>query len=389
MDTRAILSHPAGSNRAVVVLRRVVGWTVMAQGPLDPGCRVSSPTLDVPPRFRGLRGTLGVHPGVLLVLAAAALVPSFASGYWVFYVCVGMVLAIACLGLQVVVGWTRELSLAQAGLTGGALYVSSDVCLDSVTGERRPFLIGAAVGIVFVVAISVLMALVSYRLVAAYVVVVTLSLQFVLENTLLRAPPLITGLSAPVIPRPDFFGVSMRSDKAFYYYVLAALLATIGILHRLRISRFGRSLILVGSDPEAAAVSGVSPWRYRLCAFVIAGLCAGIAGALSGPLYRSSPGPWEYLSWNSMFYLSIPVLAGFGSLTAVACVAIGCSLLPLAQEQFNAYVIGGAGLLIGVLLGPRGLTGAVADLFARSRPRPPLDADPPSEPLFLGTVGPS
>ncbi len=172
-----------------------------------------------------------------------------------------------------------------------------------------------------------------------------------------------------IIGRPNFFGHRMLTDESFYYFVLGALIVSMVFLHRLRISRFGRAMILVGSDKQAAAAAGVSPWTYKVWAFVIAGALAGLAGALSAPLQFNPPHSLPYISFNSLFYLAVPLLAGFDSLTAVVGVAVLFAVLPelLRDAKINVYLIGGIGLCIGVLLGPRGVAGSVTDLFDRRR----------------------
>ncbi|MGQ0845111.1 MAG: branched-chain amino acid ABC transporter permease [Sporichthyaceae bacterium] len=326
------------------------------------------PTLNIPPRVGGIAGALGVHPFIIFIVAAAALYPVVGNEYWVFNVMTGLVLAIACLGLLVVVGWGREISLAQAGLTGSAVYLTGYCARGDKPGEAGPgfpFPLAALVGIGFVVAVSILVALVSMRLAGVYVIVLTLSLQFLLENSLFTKERFTGGLSAPSTPRPEFFGASMENDTRFYYYILGALLVSMFFLHRFRHSRFGRSLIMVGVDKAAAAAVGVSPWMYKVTAFAIAGAFAGLAGALSAPLYRNPPGILQYISFNSLFYLSVPILAGFESLVAVVGVAVFFQLLPqiLLDLNINVYLLGGIGLAIGVLAGPRGAGGAMIDMF--------------------------
>ncbi|HEY3238973.1 MAG TPA: ATP-binding cassette domain-containing protein, partial [Acidimicrobiia bacterium] len=139
-------------------------------------------------------------------------------------------------------------------------------------------------------------------------------------------------------------------------------------LWRLRSSRFGRALLLVGTDRRAAASVGVSPWRYKTFAFVIAGVLAGVAGALVAPHLgtppsKEAPGLVTYTAFHSLFYLAIPVLAGFGSLLAVVVVAMALTLIPLALEPYriSPLILGGVGLGIGTLIGRAGLAGVVAD----------------------------
>ncbi len=69
--------------------------------------------------------------------------------------------------------------------------------------------------------------------------------------------------------------------------------------------------------------------------------------------------------------MAIPVLAGFDSLTAVVVVAVLFTLLPqvFLDAKINVYLIGGIGLCVGVLLGPRGISGVIGDRLARPRLR--------------------
>jgi ABC-type branched-subunit amino acid transport system permease subunit len=332
-----------------------------------------TPTLEVPPRYTGIQGILGIHPILLLIVGAGVVYPLIANDYWTFNLTVGLILAIACLGLLVVVGWGREISLAQAGLVGSSLYITGYMARGDKPGEEGPglpFPVAAAIGILVVVAVSSVVALISMRLSGVYVVVLTLSLQFLLENSLFTKEKLTGGLSAPSTPRPNFLGMEMQSDTRMYYYILAVLLVCMSFLYRYRRSRFGRSLIMVGVDKTSAAAVGVSPWMYKVAAFAIAGALAGVAGALSAPLYRNPPGILQYISFNSLFYVSVPILAGFESIMATVGVAIFFQLLPqiLLSLKINPQLLGGIGLTVGVLAGPRGMGGSLIDLFdARAR----------------------
>src|SRR5206468_12294598 len=72
-------------------------------------------------------------------------------------------------------------------------------------------------------------------------------------------------------------------------------------------SDLGRALLLVRTNREAAAAVGISPWRLKIMAFLICGVLAGVAGALTAPLYRSPPTSFQYVSIPSLFLLAIPV----------------------------------------------------------------------------------
>jgi len=96
---------------------------------------------------------------------------------------------------------------------------------------------------------------------------------------------------------------------------------------------------------------------------VICGVLAGVAGALTAPLYRSPPTSFQYLSIPSLFLLAIPVTAGFESLLGVVVVAFAFTMIPQAVQSLHlsTFVVAGVGLLGGTYIGPRGISGVVLD----------------------------
>lgn len=313
---------------------------------------------------------LGI-PRAGLAVAILSVVWVFAAPtYWIFSVSIGIVLAIATLGLLAVVGWIREISLMQAGLVGTALYFTAYSYRES-SGLGLPFPVAAAIGISVVVVISALVAIVSVRLSGVYVLVLTLAVQFLLEMAVFANSTLSGGLSAPATPRTSFFSMELGTDAKFYFYLLGCLAVVVLFMHRFRHSKYGRSMIMVGNDQQAAASVGVSPWRYKIGAFAISGLLAGIAGALSAPLYGNPPGPLEYTVFVSLLYLAIPVIAGFNSLLGVVGVALFFVVAPQALESMHISpeILAGTALTLGVLAGRRGITGAVRDRINNRRKR--------------------
>src|SRR5262249_7206482 len=106
-------------------------------------------------------------------------------------------------------------------------------------------------------------------------------------------------------------------------------------------------------------------------AFAIAGFFAGVSGTLTAPLFGSTPTSITYLALYSLLYLSIPVLAGFGSLFAVVLVAIGFALAPQVLEplRISPLILGGMGLYAGTLSGRGGVPGISIALMRKSRRR--------------------
>ena len=308
-------------------------------------------------RFR-----FGFNEASYAVFAAVAVVWALvAADYWVFITTMAILLAISTLGLTVVTGWAREVSLVQAGLTGTAVYLGG-YAYRADRGWGLPFLVAAAFAIGVVVVLSLLLSLGTAKLSGIYIIVLTLGLQLALEKTVFANYKLTGGQSAIPTPRPAIFGLSFNNDRAFYFLCLAMLGVMVLALARLRSSRHGQALMLVGTDRQAAASVGISPFRYKMFAFAIAGFYAGVAGVFIGPLFRTPPAAFTFFALNSLFYLAIPVLAGFQSLFGVILVAIGFGLAPQALEPFriSPLLLGGLGLYGGTLAGRSGLSGLVA-----------------------------
>ena len=305
------------------------------------------------------RYAVGGVMGIIVVLWTVMAPP-----YWLFTSTTGIVLAISTLGLLVLVGWAREVTLCQAGLTATAIYLTG-FAMRGGAGWNWPFLAAAGLGIGVAVGLSLLLSLATARLSGIYIIILTLALQVTIEKTVFSNITLIETDPENVIPRPALFGVHLNSDRAYFLFALAVLGLAMLILARLRASRFGRGLMLAGTDRQAASAVGVSPWRAKIFAFALAGFLAGLAGAMTAPLYPTPPSYISYLAINSLVYLASPVLAGFRSLVAVGVVAMVFAVVPQALEQLHIspLFLGAAGLLTGTLAGPGGVSGLVLDFM--------------------------
>lgn len=316
-----------------------------------------------------------------------------ASPTWVFLGSVACILAVAAMGLTVLVGWGNEVSLAQASLVGTAVYISGYAMRQD--GFGWAFLPGAALGIVVAIALSALVALPTAKLSGMYVMVLTLGLQVTLERTLFTNGRFSGGVESVYVSRPRFLGISFESDKAYYYVPLLVLVGVMVALTLFRNSRHGRAMVMVGSNRKAAAAMGISPLRYKILAFLIAGALAGVAGALTTPLYRSPPTSIAYISVQSLFYLAVPITAGMGSLAGIVIVAVVFTMTPHALEsvvRISPLLLGGAGLMLGTYIGPGGFSGVVLDRVRAKREAallsaPELDLRPAATELGSGYEG--
>jgi len=322
-----------------------------------------------------------LSPNVPLWGYAALLIVAFGwvqvvPKFWVFLGGAACLLAIAGLGLAVVVGWAGEVSLASAALVGTSVYLTGYMVRGD--GMDLPFLVGLAAGMVVAAALHSFAALATAKLSGIYVMVLTLGLQVTIERTVFSVSKLTGGAEGVYLSRPSFLGLHFDSDTSFYYLCLGALAVVVVFLTLFRQSRHGRAMLLVRTNREAAAAVGISPWRYKILAFVICGLLLGLAGGMTAPLYRSPPTLLQYLSFASLFLLAVPVTAGSESLISVIIVAFAFTMLPAGLEEIglrlSPNIVGGVGLLTGTYIGARGIGGAVLDKLRDRRERAALAA---------------
>lgn len=160
--------------------------------------------------------------------------------------------------------------------------------------------------------------------------------------------------------------LDMRDDKTLYYLVLCATLVMFVILWRIVTSRFGRAISGIRQNEIRMQAIGISPYNYKLVAFVLSGMGAALAGALMANQMRFvSP---DMLHWTKSGELMIMViLGGVGTLLGPflgAAVLIGLEMwLGGLTENWQFYL--GPLLLAVVLFTKGGLVGLFGHLFKR------------------------
>jgi branched-chain amino acid transport system permease protein len=321
--------------------------------------------------LKKLLGGNPLVPGIVAFVAIAVIIPPLLADYWVFLVTAGLLTTITAMGLAIIVGWVGEVTLAGAGLLGASVYITGYFYR---VGESRmngwPFIPAALMGILAAAVLSGLVAIPTARFSGIYVMVLTLGLQITLERTLFSFPWIIGGFGRNVIVnRPHFLGLSFDSDLSYFYLCLAAAVAVGLFVHALRRSRHGRAMNLIRTDKRAAAAVGISPWRYKILAFAIGGGLIGVAGAFTAPLYRSPPAIVQFVAFQSLFLLAIPVVAGTRTLLGIASVSISFALIPQALEShhLSPYLLGGIGLIAGTIVGPGGMGGNLLEILQKKK----------------------
>ncbi|MDM0112720.1 branched-chain amino acid ABC transporter ATP-binding protein/permease [Variovorax sp. J22R133] len=221
-------------------------------------------------------------------LAALLLFPvGVDNAYYIHLLETIMIYAILLFGLDIVVGYTGQVSLGHAGLFGIGAYTSGVLV----------FKLGAPLMVALIAAIGVtalfgaLLALPALRVTGPYLAMVTLAFGTIIQILINEMSFLTEGPMGIKLTKPPLFGHKL-DEREFFWLVAVLLVLSLVVVHRVLRSHLGRAFEALRGSPVASDCMGVSVYRYKVYAFVIS---AGFAG-LAGSLYAYSE---QYISPNT------------------------------------------------------------------------------------------
>src|SRR5436190_3803088 len=268
---------------------------------------------------------------VLLCLAPLAL-----SQYWLSILIQIGYMAIAALGLNILVGFTGQISIGHAAFFGlGAFtsaYLSSKLPVPVFFAIPLAGLITAVVGLVF--------GLPAARLKGLYLAIATLAAQYILLDFFSRAD-WFTGGTVPAVAEPfRIFGFTLRGDRRYFYVVLVYLVICYVLTTNLMRTRDGRALVAVRDHYLSAEIMGINLTKYRTLSFGLAAFYAGIGGALYAH-YQEVVSNEGFTIDRSILFLAMVIIGGLGSVMGTLMGTVFMVLLPEAMEWVSAALRGG------------------------------------------------
>ncbi|GLH97087.1 branched-chain amino acid ABC transporter permease [Phytohabitans aurantiacus] len=157
-------------------------------------------------------------------------------------------------------------------------------------------------------------------------------------------------------PSPDNEIFGLIDAKPWYWLVLSVVILMVFAVRRLENSRVGRAWLAIREDEDAAAVMGVSGFKFKLWAFAM----GAALGGLSGFLFASRGGfiePTQFSAQLSILFVAMVVAGGAGNMAGVALGAFLLAYLPERFRDFSQYrtLVFGAALVLVMLFAPQGL----------------------------------
>ena len=222
-------------------------------------------------------------------IAALALFPvAVHNPYYIHLAETILIYAILLFGLDIVVGYTGEVSLGHAGLFGIGSYTAGVFFFK--LGVPYVLLVVAA-SIAVTALFGAILALPALRVTGPYLAMVTLAFGTIIQILINEMTFITEGPLGIKVPKPSFFGHKLNELEYFYLVAIFMVLAMVAVNRILR-SHLGRAFQALRDSPVACDCMGVSVYRYKVYAFVISAALAGLAGSL----YTYSE---EYISPNT------------------------------------------------------------------------------------------
>jgi branched-chain amino acid transport system permease protein len=296
--------------------------------------------------------------GILALLAFPFVVT---SPYYIHLVATIAIFAILALGLDVVFGYTGEVSVGHSALFGIGAYTAA--ILNFQLGISFGWAIPA--GMVVSAAFGALLALPALRVTGPYLAMVTLAFGTIIQILINEMVDLTNGPLGIKLTRPLFYDWRQLSDTVpifamprprmmetqFYFVIVAALVVTLLVVSRLLASRYGRAFEALRDSPIASDCMGVSVYKHKVLAFVTSAAFAGLAGVLFA--YSEQYVAPNNISFEQSITFLLAVTMGgrksrIGPMLGAAIVVYLPNLLAdIGQFRVVAAIIAGLALLIG------------------------------------------
>lgn len=275
------------------------------------------------PADMGLRRTYFQKGRILLFVLFIVIFPFFANRYYLTLANQVGIAIIGAIGLNILVGFTGQISLGQGGFLAVGAYTAG-----LLTAQFNvPWYLSTIIACFVTAFVGAIFGIPSLRLKGLYLAIATLAAQVIILWVVTHWDAVTGGVDALVVPNPTLFGAQMNTDFNFYWVVwaLAGLvgLATINLFR----THYGRAFIAIRDQDIAAEVMGVDLFRYKLLSFAISSFIVGLAGALIAH-YRSIV-TWERFTIDvSVTYLAMIIIGGLGSVSGSVFGATFMTLLP-------------------------------------------------------------
>ncbi|WP_431028402.1 branched-chain amino acid ABC transporter permease [Lysinibacillus sp. LZ02] len=271
-----------------------------------------------------LFGTTAEKVKMTIIVAIILLVPLIASNYWVGLLTLCAIAAIGAIGLNILTGFTGQISIGVGAFLGVGGYTSA--IITSTFGLS--FWISLPLAGLITAIIGGIFGLPALRLKGLYLAIATLAAQVIILFVISRWDSVTGGTAGMVLSRPEIGPFKFSTNTSYYYLSVIVLFLTILYATNLLRTRVGRAFLAIRDRDIAAQIMGINLFQYKVLAFAVSSFFVGIAGALLAH-YTMIVSPENYSIGISIEYLAMILIGGLGSVFGSILGAVFITLLPV------------------------------------------------------------
>lgn len=268
-------------------------------------------------------------------------------------------------GLDIVYGYSGQITLGQAGFYAIGAYTSALLSMHTAL----PVIVCMVLAGLLASLIGAIIAIPAVKLVHHFLAMVTIGFGEIVRLLVLNGGKL-TGAAdgIPLVPKLRILDFSFDSVGRYFYFVLLCVVVLLRLKQNLVTSRIGLAFRSIRENADAAAASGINVHRLKVTAFTVEGFFGGFGGALYAHLVGFIS-PETFGLQQSVLFLTMVLLGGAGNLwgpiIGTVLISIMFELLqPLGQAQMAIY---GVMIMAIIFFMPRGITGNISGILSSRR----------------------
>lgn len=275
-------------------------------------------------------------------------IPFLSSTYILYILNTIGIYAIAAVGLNILIGYTGQISLGHGAFFGVGAYTAAILA----TRLGFPFPLAVICSGLLTAGVGIIFGLPSVRLKHLYLLIATLAGQFIIEYVLVEWEGLTGGAEGIIVMEANLFGLDLRNDRTFFFVIFICFSVMTWIAVNLMRTRYGRAFIAIRDNDRAAEGMGIPVFLYKLLAFAVSSFYAGLAGALFA-YYMMSITPEPFNLWLSIEFIAMIIIGGLGSIPGSLFGTIFIVSLNELLSHLTAYLMNvGASTGVAITIAP-------------------------------------
>ena len=280
-----------------------------------------------------------------------------------------LIYTIAAMGLDILFGYSGQISLGHAGFYAIGAYVSALLSKDLGFPVLASLLIAAIVSAL----VGMLLAWPASKLKGHFLALVTIAFGEIIYLLIIHSPGDVTqgftGLYG--IPKLTLFGFAFQSTVSYFYVLLFFVALFMFIKTRIVDSKVGRAFIALRDNHEAASGMGINIRKYRVTAFAISAFMTSVAGSLYAHLIGFISPETFTLNEISVPLVTIVLFGGLASQFGPVIGAVVVTLIGQLLQATGTYqmILYGLFIVIVLLFMPQGIVKFIRSIIEKLKCR--------------------